>query len=109
MPDTTQVCEARKYAMTRISAGDWLLPSNDGRTLWRVVEYVEDGCTEVSADGKKWHKLTGKFWAVWKYRKPLPDEAMPLPDDFLEWEQWEQWDSGLLKRKYAVEAALRRG
>ena len=37
----------RKYQMTRISAGDYLLPSNDGKTLWRICAYEEDGSAAV--------------------------------------------------------------
>jgi hypothetical protein len=95
----------RKFAMTKIARGDYLLPSNDRKTLWRLTEYQEDGLSEVSADGKNWHKLTGTFWQTAKYRGSLADNAQ-VPDDFLEWDRWETWETGLLKRKYAVEAAL---
>lgn len=32
----------RKYQLIKIEAGDYLLPGNDGETLWRVVK-SEDG------------------------------------------------------------------
>lgn len=31
----------RKYAMTRIATGDYLLPSNDARTIWRIERYTD--------------------------------------------------------------------
>lgn len=27
----------RRYQLTKVSAGDWLLPSNDAQTLWRLT------------------------------------------------------------------------
>jgi hypothetical protein len=37
--------------MTRLRRGDYLLPSNDGATLWRLTSYVEgDG---LAADDPK--------------------------------------------------------
>lgn len=108
MSSNFSLMEARKYAMTKIARGDYLLPSNDGLALWRLTEYAEDGSAEVSADGKEWKPLTGTFWQTAKYRDPLPSSG-DLPDDFLEWDRWETWETGLLKRKYAVEAVLNRG
>ena len=31
----------RKYAMTRIEAGDYLLPSNDAKRLYRLTSYTD--------------------------------------------------------------------
>jgi hypothetical protein len=48
----------RKYAMVRLGAGDYLLPSNDAQTMWRISKYWEDGSLE-SHDGKV---IKGEFW-----------------------------------------------
>ena len=56
----------RKYAMTRLGKGDYLLPSNDARWLLRIATYEEDGSAEYG-DGKP---VVGTFWAV--YRRLMP-------------------------------------
>lgn len=91
----------RKYALTRVSAGDYLAPSNDGQTLWRIYSYVEDGSAEVSSDGKKWRKVTGTWWAAARYKQPLPSGG-ELPDDFLEWGNWDVWATGLRTKREAL-------
>ena len=53
----------RKYALSRIKAGDYLLPSNDRKTIWRIAQYEEDGNAQYN-DGTK---LIGRFWGAWKY------------------------------------------
>jgi len=99
----------RKFALTKIGRGDWLLPSNDGQTLWRLTEYHEDGSASVGNDGKNWRPLRGVFWQTAKFTGRLVHDPGLLPDDFLDWGHWEVWETGLLKRKYAVEAVLNRG
>lgn len=97
----------RKYAMTRISAGDYILPSNDGKTLWRIYQYDEDGSAEVSGDGKRWRPLIGKFWGTAKYERPFHNAGERIDHDFLDWSNWLVWETELLTRKAAIEAALR--
>jgi hypothetical protein len=96
----------RKWAMTRIRSGDYLLPSNDARTLWRISEYAEDGSAGNYDGAGRWVPITGRFWQVSKFKGPLPAVDATLPDDFLDWDNWETHTTGLLKRKYAVEVAL---
>lgn len=57
-----------KYALTHIRAGDYLLLSDDGATLWRIATYTEDGSAIENGTNRA---LTGKFWGTWKYTKPL--------------------------------------
>ena len=97
---------ARKYAMTRIAAGDYLLPSNDKQTLWRIYSYEEDGSAEWRDSAGRWHKITGRFWATAKYNRPLP-ESGEVPYDFLDWENWTTWETNLKTQKLAIEATLR--
>lgn len=95
----------RKYALTRIKAGDYLLPSNDGATLFRLATYEEDGSAEyVTRPGAKARPLVGTFWAV--YRRPMPplDQATA---DLLEWSDAWEWIAGPLDtRQQAIDEAL---
>lgn len=94
----------RSYALTKVAPGDYLFPSNDGKTLWRVTSYQEDGSAEyVDANGH-WRKVLGTFWGVTYYTGP--GEIVSLPDDFLEWENWDTSVVGLRTRAQAIEEVL---
>lgn len=96
----------RHYQMTRISAGDYIFPSNDGQKLWRVARYFEDGSLETS-DGRI---IRGTFWRCAKFHGSL-DRADRLmqrdPDEFLSWENWYEWDTLIPTRAEAIRSALR--
>lgn len=88
----------RRYVMTRISAGDYLLPSNDQATLWRISRYVDE-----------WEDETGRNRRVdrWAYAKYHGAIAAALDaDDLLDWENWHHWGS-YPTRAEAAEAAAR--
>ena len=91
------MAEHRKYALTKLAPGDWLLPSDDGKTLWRIRLY-EDGPThgmEIAADRD--------FWGVWKW---LGREG----EDYVDPQNWSHWDffEGLHDtRREAIDAALK--
>jgi hypothetical protein len=91
----------RRYALTRVRAGDYLLPSNDGKTIWRIKAYDEDGSAQYQ-DERGWHPILGHFWAVWRYVGRSVERLDP--DD---WTDWEQWDSSYRTRAEAVRCALR--
>jgi hypothetical protein len=84
----------RKHQMVKIRAGDWLLLSNDGKTLWRVYRYDEH-------NGESW-------WASARY-DGTPTQA--LNDDELEhaWDRWVTTEYYLETRQEAIDEALRRG
>ena len=95
----------RKYAMTRMR-GAWLLPSNDGQTLWRISRYREDGSAE-------WHQgqpILGTFWQTAKRPMPTPDEIERFDgteDEFLWWDDAWEFHSDLHKtRADAIRQAL---
>jgi len=90
----------RKYQITRLNRGDYLLPSNDGRTLWRIYSYEEDG----SAETYQGRVIKGTFWA--NARRPMPREGVAV-GDLLDWSDWEFWAGPFDSRSEAIEEALR--
>jgi hypothetical protein len=97
----------RKYQMTRVRAGVYLLPSNDLQTLWRISSYTEHGDGEW-ANGRV---IRGTFWETARHTTPLPkiaphligdDEAL----DFLWGDQWESYSFVHPTRAEAIESAL---
>lgn len=106
--DASQNTPQRKYRMIRLSAGDYLLPGNDGETIFRIAKYVEDGTLETG-DGET---ITGEFWAAWRW--PRPRTALAREDygyghgyDPLEdWDAWHMIEDQFRTRQEAIDAAL---
>jgi hypothetical protein len=86
----------RKYALTKIAKGDYLLPSNDGRTIWRLTVY-EDG----PSHGVEMMPRDREFWGTWKW---VGMGTVVDPDDV---GSWEMWEGSLPSRADAIKAALR--
>lgn len=101
----------RTYQMTRISAGDYILPSNDGQTLWRIHSYQEDGSlVEYERVGGKvdydsGRTITGTFWAVSRYDRPWTEDDA-FDEDFLDWERWRERANSFKTRRAAIDDAL---
>lgn len=95
----------RVYAMTKIGPGDYLLPSNDATTLFRIYTYQEDGSAEfVARPGAKPKPLVGTFWAI--ARRPFPNLDAD-PSELLSWGGgWEFAGGPYRTRAQAIEAAL---
>lgn len=91
----------RRYTMTRLAAGDYLWPSNDGGTLWRAQRYYEDGSL-VRDDGST---VVGAFWRL--LSRPMPPAHTPL-EDVLDVNGWNEIDALLNTRAQALSAAARR-
>lgn len=90
----------RKYVLTKVASGDYLLPSNDGTRMWRIVRY-----TDMVASGNGKRPTPRDFWAAWRWRKHVhPTAEFP---DLEDWSEWEEMDSLLATRKEAIDAALR--
>lgn len=87
----------RKYAFAKGGGpGDWLLPGNDGKTLWRLRKYEDGPSTGVDSMSRD-----REFWGVWKWIGP--DKQWNLAE-----ENWDAWDLSMYeKREEAVQAALR--
>lgn len=89
---------ARRYALIRVRAGDYLCPSNDGLTLWRFSAY-EDGADYglVVAYGSR------RFWKA--SRTPMPDSGRGrglLDLDALDDLPWIESHAWIPSRKAAV-------
>lgn len=89
----------RRYSMIKLATGDWLLPSNDLRTLWRI-------CREP--DG---------WWTSMRLLEDYNTDGFPLlerdqlgtiigimPTSSLEWTyaEWETYGQGYTTRREAV-------
>jgi hypothetical protein len=94
MSATTEI--RRKYALTKIACGDYLLPSNDGQTIWRLCTY-EDG---PSHGLEEWPRDV-TLWGVWKWTGA--GDAVDPGD----WGQWDMWEGTLQTRAEAIHAALK--
>jgi hypothetical protein len=96
----------RRYQLTRISAGDYLLPSNDAQTLWRLRTYEEDGSLERN-DGRK---VTGTFWATWRWDGGFPThDSLVAAFETDDWTRWQFWSGPFKTRGEAIRDALSRG
>lgn len=96
MPGQGGTVSRRKYALTRIAAGDYLLLANDGKTVWRLATYTEDG----SAIGNRDKPLTGTFWGTWLY---TGRDAVIDPG---EWNDFEMRECLLRSRRDAIASVL---
>jgi hypothetical protein len=90
----------RKYALTKVAPGDYLLPSNDGCTIWRIARY-EDGPSkglDIPRDRE--------FWGVWRWAGA---ECFVGYVDTGDWSRWNMVESGCDTRAEAIREALRVG
>lgn len=89
----------RKYAMTKIGKGDYLLPSNDGKTIWRIRRY-----TDGPSGGLDWD-ADRDLWGIWRWLgSSLTAFNGACVDD---WSQWDFMEGFHDTRKEAVDAALK--
>jgi hypothetical protein len=96
---TEQTLPQRKYALTKIAPGDYLFPSNDAKTVWRIARY-EDG----PSHGVDSMDRDRTFWGLWKWDSPL---AVGSAVDTLSWERWGMEGSGFDTRQEAIDEALK--
>jgi hypothetical protein len=99
----------RKYVLAKLARGHYLLPSNDARTLWRIVRY-EDLATSDGRGVVAVHR-----WRLWRCTEPLGGAstvqhwAYPAFVDTDDWSLWEIAESNLRTRSEAIQEALRLG
>lgn len=102
----------RKWSMKRIGKGDYLLPSNDLATWWRIHRYVEDGSLQQGNRTGGWTTVRGYRWAL--YRAPTSRITQIVsegndPFDLDHWDSWEHYSAPYDTRTEAVADALRTG
>jgi len=97
--------EARKYALTRVRAGNYLFPSNDDRWLWWIYSYTEYGTLSYEVGPNEYRTITGRFWAC--ARRPMPKPDAVMDDDFFYSYEWAYWDGLFKTRKEAIDAAMK--
>jgi len=90
----------RKYQMVKLRAGDYLLPSNSGKTLLRVSQYKDGrsyGLMDMKGNVLLWHAA--------RYDGTL--EQASHDDDLEHSERWVILAGGWMKtRQEAINAAL---
>lgn len=91
----------RQWQMTRLAAGDYLLPSNNQHHLWRLERYDERDGTLSRPDGTVIH---GTFWRLWRFRWGL--EGVPFHDP-TDWANWIEAVCLLPTRQAAIDEAMR--
>lgn len=99
----------RKYALRRIDTGDYVLPSNDLRTLWRV-------CIGEEANERDCGKPR-QIWELWRWRADEPglDESGNLSTAAMKalienevWtSHWELCATTMQTRAEAIKEAMR--
>lgn len=88
----------RLYQFSRVRSGDYLLPGNDARTLWRIAHYDEEFIGPDSETVEL--KLC---WGIWKWTHTL-DSGHPV--DTQDWNEWEFFEGFLKTRREAIDRAV---
>lgn len=91
---STQTAE-RKYALTKVKPGDYLLPSNDAKMIWRIARYT-DGPTTGLMDWSRDREV----WGVWRW------EGEPTYVDTGSWNRWEMVLGPLFTRAEAIRKVM---
>lgn len=89
----------RKYALTKIAAGDYLLLSNDTKTLWRIAKYIEGPSTGLEG----WTR-DKEVWGCWKWETPIVLGQTAIEKD--DWDRWEFWEGPHFSRAESIDRAL---
>lgn len=89
----------RKWQMIRLKAGDYLLPSNDRATVFRIYRYTDgpSGGLDMPKDRD--------FWAAWRWLKD-PEGLDEIAFDYFP-DGWTEVATFLDTRQEAIDAALR--
>jgi hypothetical protein len=91
----------RLYCLTRLEAGDYLLPSNDGRTLWRIRSY-EDG---PSHGVEEWPR-DRMVWGVWRWLGRIGPAGIGGDVDVDDWSRWDFTEGTHDTRAESIKRAL---
>lgn len=69
--------DGRWHRLLRRGPGDYLLVSNDRRTLWRIRRYLEDGTVQAGAWPNE-KPLLGTFWKAETLEHDVTVDGEPL-------------------------------
>lgn len=94
------MADKRKWQMVRLGAGDYLLPSNNRETLWRIRKYSERDGTLTRWNGTV---VNNDFWMLSRWRYPLADAA---ENDLTEDALWIDVAFMLPTRQAAIDYAM---
>ena len=94
----------RRYRMMRVRKGEYILPANDGVTLWRISAYTEDGSASYD-DGMV---IRGRFWRAqkWLGTKPSPPQLAEALEASDYWRYWSDEREMFRSREEAIQFAL---
>lgn len=93
----------RKYMLTRLAPGDYLLPSNNGERIFRIARYIDGpslGLEDMPRDRE--------FWGIWE--TDLLNGTYGLLDRKVidtDWSKWEMYTGCFDTRREAIDAVLR--
>lgn len=95
----------RKYKMTRVRAGSYLLPSNDGETLWHIYRF-EDGRSYGLQD-----EPDRMWWGCARFRGTFEEASASVIRDLMDMDyisdrRWTETGSYFRSRAGAIEYAL---
>ena len=95
----------RTYAMTRLRAGSYLLPSNDRQTLWHIYSFEDGRSHGLDEPDRTW-------WACARFRGTYEQAVHAVAEDVEEYghiyryDLWHETDSYMGTRRQAIRAAL---
>lgn len=87
----------RKYALTKIKPGDYLLPSNDALAVYRIARY-----TEGPSSGIEDRTRDREVWGYWRWT------GVGRYVDTGSWDRWDMIDGMYDTRAEAIDQALRK-
>lgn len=94
----------RKYTLTLVQSGSYLLPSNDARTLWHIYRFEDGRSYGLDEPDRMW-------WACAMYRGTIEQAQAAVVRDmedlgYISGRNWRETASYMRKRSEAIEAAL---
>lgn len=82
----------RQFALIKLSKGDYLLPGNDAKTLYRLHSYIDGPSGGLDPEQ---FPTDQTYWVVRKWHREISPEVLefspPNPDNPDEWEHVEEW------------------
>lgn len=98
--DSDAATVERKYVLTKIAAGDWLLPSNDAQRIYRLRKYTDGPSFGLDPEISP---RDFEVWRVSKWDQPIAMAGEISVDDE---DRWEHVFDGARTRAEAIQAAL---